>query len=171
MNLLVKTATDDEVKDLRRQFQAIDTDGTGMIKASELSEVIQQKKMSISQTEIKELIEQMDYYQTGKINYSEFLSATIDVKSFLSEQRLLAIFHQFDTDGSGFITKDNIYYAMQKLGQEIDRNEIQSMIGMHDVTKDGMLSFEEFKMIFLEKPDPEHNKEFRSKQGPQIEID
>ena len=92
----------------------------------------------------------MDYYQTGKINYSEFLSATIDVKSFLSEQRLMAIFHQFDTDGSGFITKENIYYAMQKLGQNIEQDEIQEMIGKHDITKDGMLSFDEFKMIFLD---------------------
>jgi len=33
MNLLVKTASEEEVKDLRAQFQAIDTDGTGMIKA------------------------------------------------------------------------------------------------------------------------------------------
>ena len=33
MNLLVKTATEEEVQDLRLQFQAIDTDGTGMIKA------------------------------------------------------------------------------------------------------------------------------------------
>ena len=36
MNLLVKTASEQEVKDLRAQFQAIDVDGTGMIKASEL---------------------------------------------------------------------------------------------------------------------------------------
>ena len=33
MNLLVKTATEDEVQDLRAQFQAIDKDGTGMIRA------------------------------------------------------------------------------------------------------------------------------------------
>ena len=40
MNLLVKTATEDEVQDLRAQFQAIDTDGTGMIKAQELHDIL-----------------------------------------------------------------------------------------------------------------------------------
>ena len=40
MNLLVKTATEEEVQDLRAQFQAIDTDGTGMIKASELHDIL-----------------------------------------------------------------------------------------------------------------------------------
>ena len=57
----------------------------------------------------------MDYDGNGKINYSEFLSATIDAKKFLNDQRLRAIFSQFDTDGTQEITEENIYYAMQKL--------------------------------------------------------
>lgn len=53
------------------------------------------------------------------INYSEFLAATIDVRKILTESRLNAVFHQFDTDSSGKITKENIYFAMQKLGREV----------------------------------------------------
>ena len=40
MNILVKMASEDEVKELRAQFQAIDKDGTGLILASELSEIV-----------------------------------------------------------------------------------------------------------------------------------
>ena len=79
MNLLVKTLNEEEVSELRAQFQAIDQDGTGLIKASELSAVIKQKQMKMSDTEIKSLIDEMDYHNNGKINYSEFLSATINV--------------------------------------------------------------------------------------------
>jgi len=43
MNLLIKTASEDEVRDLKAQFQAIDTDGTGMILASELTAALQAK--------------------------------------------------------------------------------------------------------------------------------
>lgn len=39
---------------------------------------------------------------------------------------------------------------MQKLGHEIDRDEIKNIIKQHDLTKNGMLSFEEFKTIFSE---------------------
>jgi len=53
----------------------------------------------------------MDYAGNGKINYSEFLAATLDVKTFLNDTRLRAIFQQFDTDNSGFITEENLYYA------------------------------------------------------------
>ena len=171
MNLLVKTATEDEVSDLRAQFQAIDTDGTGMIKASELTAVMKQKQLKMSDTEIKGLIDEMDYHNNGKINYSEFLSATINIQNFLTDQRLLAIFNQFDTDNSNKITEDNIYFAMQKLGHEIPRSEISKMIKQHDLKNDGVLSFEEFKMIFEEKDvkykdDPDDV--FMQKKTPQI---
>ena len=41
MNILVKMASEEEVQELRAQFQAIDKDGTGMIKASELAAIVQ----------------------------------------------------------------------------------------------------------------------------------
>ena len=92
-----------------------------MIKASELSEILNQRDMSDS--EIREMIGQIDYHNNQKINYSEFLAATIDVKQFLTDSRLKAVFNQFDTDSSGKITEENIVLAMQKLGQEqMDQN-------------------------------------------------
>jgi len=87
-----------------------------MILASELAEVLKKKQLSMSTKEINEMINEVDYHGNGKINYSEFLSATIDVRSFMTEQKMQAIFQQFDTDNSGKITKENIYFAMQKLG-------------------------------------------------------
>ena len=39
------------------------------------------------------MINQMDYHNNKKINYSEFLAATIDVKAFLTESRLKAVFN------------------------------------------------------------------------------
>ena len=41
MNILVKMATDEELKELKKAFKAIDLDGTGLIKAHELKEIIQ----------------------------------------------------------------------------------------------------------------------------------
>jgi len=49
--------------------------------------------MNVSDAEIRDMISQMDYQNNKKINYSEFLSATIDIKSFLNESRLKAIFN------------------------------------------------------------------------------
>ena len=112
MNILVKMASEEEVKELRAQFQAIDTDGTGLILASELAAIVQKKDLNLSKGDIQEMIAEVDYHGNGKINYSEFLSATIDVRTFLTKQKMQAIFQQFDTDNSGKITAENIYLAM-----------------------------------------------------------
>ena len=125
-----------------------------MISVSELADILKKKQLSISTKEIAEMINEVDYHGNGKINYSEFLSATINVRTFMTEQKMQAIFQQFDTDNSGKITQENIYLAMQKLGQEISREEIAGMISKHDIVGDGVLSFDEFKQIFVDKDDP-----------------
>ena len=84
--------------------------------------------MGISDAEIREMIDEIDYHNNKKINYSEFLAATIDVKLFLTDSRLRAVFNQFDTDSSGKITRENIVLAMQKLGKELSQNEVEEMI-------------------------------------------
>ena len=71
---------------------AMDEDGSGMINAKELADVLKKKQLNMSNKEIQELIKEVDYYGNGKINYSEFLSATINVRSFMTEQKMQAIF-------------------------------------------------------------------------------
>lgn len=148
MNLLIKMTTDEEVEDLRNLFEKLDEDGSGMILSTELSKILQQKKMKMSDQEISDLIKEVDYHGNGKINYSEFLAAAVDVNKIISESKLRAIFQQFDTDNSGKITADNIFYAMQKLNQNVRREEIEKMIEKHDKVGDKVLSYEEFVQVF-----------------------
>lgn len=95
-----------------------------MILASELTEILKKQDMNVSDTDVHEIINQMDYHGNQKINYSEFLAATMDVRNFLTDSRLKAVFQQFDTDNSGNITAENIKLAMQKLGKEISLGEV-----------------------------------------------
>jgi Ca2+-binding EF-hand superfamily protein len=39
----------------------------------------------MSDTDVKDLIQEMDYHNNGKINYSEFLSATLNLQKFLTD--------------------------------------------------------------------------------------
>ena len=65
------------------------------------------------------MIKQIDTAKNGKINYSEFLAATINVQSFMTEERLWMIFKRFDVDNTDYISKQNIGDAMKKLGKQI----------------------------------------------------
>ena len=132
MNLLMKTATEQEVELLREMFMKIDTDGTGLIHASELRDIILQQHGKVSESQINDIIQELDYIENNKINYTEFLAATIDVKTFLSESRLKAVFNKFDTDSTGKITKENIFLAMQKLGRSVPKQDINEILNEHD---------------------------------------
>ena len=51
--------------------------------------------------EIQNIIKELDFAENDKINYSEFLAATINVKTYMNEERLQAIFNSFDIDNTG----------------------------------------------------------------------
>lgn len=66
--------------------------------------------------EIKNMIENLDYAGYGKINYTEFLAATIDTLTFINDIKLRSVFSIFDTSNKGTITADDLHFAFQKLG-------------------------------------------------------
>ena len=57
MNLLVKTATDTEVQDLKEQFKALDIDGNGMITPDDFKQVIKKKQLQVSNADINEIFD------------------------------------------------------------------------------------------------------------------
>ena len=76
--------------------------------------------------------------------------ATIDVKKHLTDERIKAIFRQFDADNSGKITPSDIVAAMKKMGEEIKESEVRQMMSDHKFTQSEGLNLQEFKKIILE---------------------
>lgn len=93
MNMLVKMADQNQIEKLREQFTEIDADGTGLINADELKNAIKKSTLNIPDSEIDSIINEVDYFGNGKINYTEFLVATLDVKQFLDDSKLKAMFN------------------------------------------------------------------------------
>ena len=93
MNMLVKMTDSNSIEDLRSEFVKLDKDGTGLINAEELKQAIQASDIAIPDAEVDKIINEVDYFGNGKINYTEFLVATLDVKSFLDDNKMSALFH------------------------------------------------------------------------------
>ncbi len=87
----------------------------------------------------------------GKINYSEFISATICVKSFVNDAKLKVIFQQLDTSNTGVISEQDLFNAFQKMGQEVSLKSIKQMIAIHDTKRNGVLDYDEFVQIFFDQ--------------------
>ena len=122
-----------------------------MIEIQELATVLQLKGIDYNKQSLENVIAEVDYYGNKQINYSEFLSATVNLSQYLTDQKLQSLFHQFDTDDSGAITRQDIIYAMQKLGHEISSQEIDQIMKQHDQNGNDTLSFAEFCSVFEER--------------------
>jgi len=59
-----------------------------LINAEELKQAIKASDINIPDEEIERIINEVDYFGNGKINYTEFLVATLDVKAFLDDNKL-----------------------------------------------------------------------------------
>lgn len=79
LHILINQTDQKQFKDLRKQFDKIDKDGTGLINAKELMEALIDQGQNIDLPKCQTMIDELDYHQNGKINYSEFLIATIDM--------------------------------------------------------------------------------------------
>jgi len=71
--------------------------------------------------QLKLMISEIDFAQNKKINYTEFLAATIDADEYMTDTRLQGVFNTFDVDNSGSITTDNMVMTFSKIGQEISK--------------------------------------------------
>lgn len=68
------------------------------------------------ENQLQELMAELDYAGNGKINYSEFLAATVNARTFFDDTRLRVVFSMFDIKGNNEISPEEMKIAFQKLG-------------------------------------------------------
>ncbi len=91
---------------------------------------------------------EIDHNNEGWINYTEFLAAAVGIKKILTEDKLRAIFKQFDTDNNGKITAQNIAESMTKMGHTLTSKDFKEITEKHGLTQDKYLTYEELAKLF-----------------------
>jgi Ca2+-binding EF-hand superfamily protein len=66
-------------------FHTIDTTNSGFISADDLQRAMSQVGLMKAASEIARLVQAITHSDEGKINYSDFILATISLKTKLSE--------------------------------------------------------------------------------------
>ncbi len=92
--LLTALLNSKELKDIRDTFSVIDIDSSGTITLAELSAAFLQagqEELSASPPNLSEIIRRVDFDENGEINYSEFVSGTLD-RTLLNQENLHKVF-------------------------------------------------------------------------------
>ena len=66
--------------------------------------------------QVRVMLEGVDVDHDGKINYVEFMAATIDSNEFLHEDELHDVFQRLDQEKTGELSKEDLELALSTCG-------------------------------------------------------
>jgi calcium-dependent protein kinase len=130
---------DSDIKKLKEIFNTLDQNKDGTLTLEEVKAGIG-KIENAKDLDFEGIFKSIDTDQSGAINYTEFLAATMDQKTYLKEERLYEAFRAFDKDGSGKISTEEVKSVMK--GEDVKK--IEDMIKLYDTNNDGEIDYMEF---------------------------
>ena len=134
-----------EEGDLRDLFKSMDVSGTGQLTKEEFSvKLVELYGENDGKEMANNIFNSLDLDGSGKISYDEFLSAMINSKKVVTEERLEKAFKMFDKDNSGKLSVKEIKNVFG--GTE---EQWKHVIDEVDLNNDGEVDFGEFKIMMI----------------------
>eukprot|EP01066_Platyproteum_vivax_P013643 Platyproteum_vivax@DN6161_c0_g1_i3.p1 len=136
---------DPEVARIRATFQALDYNCDGTLTPHKIELGLESVGIEVP-PDFYHIVNDIDMDGSGKIEYSEFVAATLDRGRYAEESVAKASFDVLDLDNDGIISRIDL---QRVLGTEeiVDTNGIQKvyeMIRQADLNEDGQIDFEEY---------------------------
>ncbi|KAJ0964980.1 hypothetical protein J5N97_026118 [Dioscorea zingiberensis] len=135
--------------EFERVFNYFDEDGDGKISPAELRNCMRTVGEELSTEDAEALVVSTDSDGDGLLGFEDFVKL-VDVEGEEEKGRnLREAFKMYEMEGRGCITPKSLRRALHKLGETKTVEECAKMITSFDLNGDGVLSFEEFKIMML----------------------
>ncbi|KAF4650580.1 hypothetical protein FOZ61_000189 [Perkinsus olseni] len=138
MCMMAYSLTSDEIRDLKFQFWALDTERKGVIKLCDMVTVMKEN-LDISNREIEHIFNVLDQSRDGEIEYSEFVAAMLLNRVKFHEDLVRDTFRAFDVKGTGKLTIENV---LEILGEDIE--DADKLFQEGEVDDNGEIDYEKF---------------------------
>ncbi|XP_077988275.1 uncharacterized protein LOC144442777 [Glandiceps talaboti] len=143
--------SEEQIADFKDAFSLFDKNGDGCITTKELGTVMRSLGQNPTESELQDIINEVDADGNTTIDFSEFLNLMAKRMSGVDpEEELREAFHVFDMEGTGFICADELRHVMLNLEEStISQEEVEEMIKDADTNNDGRINYEEFVRIMM----------------------
>ncbi|KAJ9577040.1 hypothetical protein L9F63_006388, partial [Diploptera punctata] len=152
INLSEYGLTEDQVAEFKEAFMLFDKDEDGTITMAELGVVMRSLGQRPTETELRDMVNEVDQDGNGTIEFNEFLQMmSKKMKGADGEDELREAFRVFDKNNDGLISSTELRHVMTNLGEKLSDEEVDDMIREADLDGDGMVNYEEFVTILTSK--------------------
>ncbi|KAH0470668.1 hypothetical protein IEQ34_000391 [Dendrobium chrysotoxum] len=148
LRALASTLNENELADLRDQFDAIDVDKNGAISLEEMRQALAKDlPWRMKDSRALEILQAIDSNTDGLVDFSEFVAAALHVHQLEEHDserwnlRSQAAFDKFDVDRDGYITPEELRMHTGLKGS------IDPLLEEADIDKDGKISLSEFRRL------------------------
>ena len=143
---------EEKLIELREAFEIFDRDKDGFITIKELGEVMKNLGQAPTESELQDIINEIDIDGNGNIDFKEFLGLmSRKMRDTDAEEELMEAFKVFDRDGNNFITSSELKHVMLALGEKVTDEEVDEMIREADINSDGCINYDEFVRMVMNK--------------------
>lgn len=135
----------DKVSLFMDAFNSIADCTTGVLTTKNLGSVLKNLGENPTSEEIQDMINEVDKDGTGGVKFPAFLDMMAGkVDSLVAEDEIREAFRVFDMDGNGFVSRDELRYAIMNLGEKLSDDECAYLVDEADIDGDGQINYEEF---------------------------
>ncbi|KAM7419257.1 hypothetical protein PAMA_016392 [Pampus argenteus] len=143
----------EELDELQEAFKEFDYDADGFIHYKDIADCMRTMGYMPTEMELIEIIQQIKMKWGGHVDFDDFCELMgprmlAETAHMVGLKELRCAFKQFDCDGDGKITLDELKKGMNTLlGEKMKKGELEEILGDIDLNKDGNIDFDEFVMM------------------------
>merc|ERR1719348_2248774 len=117
-------------------FAHFDSRNCGIISTKLLGQLLRFVGENPSDAEVQDLMNEVDAGSSGTFNFPNFLNMMLrKVDEINAEEEIREAFKVFDSNGDGFINRQELGYVMDNLGEKMEKEEIESLIDEIDIDR------------------------------------
>jgi len=152
IRIIIKFMNFKEISFVLDNFKVLDTELTGFITVQGLEQSLRAANVEITASELNNIFMQVDLNSNGKINYTEFVIATLDPAIMMKEENLMAAYKTFDIDEVGYFTASQVKRVIDKSGRMITEHDLEEMMNLNWLKQRGKVDYEDFVKLFDMNP-------------------
>ena len=139
---------EEQIAEFKEAFSIFDKNGDGAISREELGNVMKSLGQDPTETDLQDIINEVDADRDGAINFQEFLIMMgRKMGKENRQEELREAFRLFDKDSSGRISTEELKSVMKNLGENVTDSMIGEMMREADTDGDGHISYDEFAQM------------------------